>query len=102
MMPAFAPQLGPQLEEDVNPVNPVDPVMFVETGAQEELSMAARAIKAAEEKPSTLVRVKVVAPYRVLHEGKPYVGGDVLEIPNDKEHTIWRKSGWVELVKEEK
>ncbi|MFY9765373.1 MAG: hypothetical protein WAK42_10305 [Mycobacterium sp.] len=61
--------------------------------------MAARVIKAAEEKPST-VRVKVVAPYRVLHEGTPYVGGDVLEVPNDEEHDTWRKSGWVELVKE--
>jgi hypothetical protein len=96
MIPTFAPQardFGVELEEDVKPI---DPVAFIETGGEEkELSMAARVIKAAEEKPPTSVTVKVVAPYRVLHKGKPYVGGDVLEIPNDDEHKIWFRSGWV-------
>ena len=44
------------------------------------------------------MKVKVVEPYRVVHEGKPYVGGDVLEIPDDDEHKIWLQSGWVQLV----
>jgi hypothetical protein len=61
--------------------------------------MAAANIKAAAEAAAS-VTVKVVAPYRVMHDGKPYVGGDVLEVPNDKEHEIWLKSGWVEPVKE--
>ena len=43
---------------------------------------------------------KVVAPYRVVFEGKPYVGGDVIEVPNDPERDTWLKAGWVELVKE--
>lgn len=96
-MPAYPPQLGPQLEEDVNP----EPVaMFMDTGEEKELSMAARVIKAAEEKPSESLKVKVVGNYRVTHQGVAYTGGDVLEVPDDEEHKIWLQSGWV--VKEEK
>lgn len=57
--------------------------------------MAARVVKEAVEKPAASVKVKVVAPHRVLHEGKPYVGGDVLDVPDDAEHKIWLQSGWV-------
>ena len=89
MMPVYPHQLGPQLEEDAAPINPL---VFLEAPEEKELSMTARVIKAAQEKPSTPVKVKVVAPYRVVHEGKPYVGGDVLEVPNDEEHDIWLKS----------
>ncbi|MGO9228552.1 MAG: hypothetical protein ACLQKA_04980 [Bryobacteraceae bacterium] len=105
MMPVFAPRedypgfiFGPQLEEDVQPV---DQVMFTGAGEQKELSVTAKLVKAAEEKPSTTpLKVKVVAPYRVLHEGKPYVGGDTLEVPDDEDHKIWLQSGWVQPVKE--
>ncbi len=45
--------------------------------------------------PNDAPEVKVVEPYRVLHEGKPYVGGDVLDVPDDAEHKIWLQSGWV-------
>ena len=86
-------QLGQlQLEEDAKPF---DPVVFMEAPEEMELPMAARVIKEAEENPSASVKVKVVEPYRVLHEGKPYVAGDVLEVPDDKEHKIWLQSGWV-------
>jgi hypothetical protein len=43
------------------------------------------------------VKVKVVAPYRVIHEGKPYVGGDVVDVPTDTANT-WLKSKWAEPV----
>jgi hypothetical protein len=66
-----------------------------ETEEERELSMAAANVKAAVENPTAPIKVKVNEPYRVLHEGKPYVGGDVLEVPDDKEHKIWLQSGWV-------
>jgi hypothetical protein len=99
VIPGFAPQVpGPQLEEDVNPV---DPVVFFEAPEEKELSMAARVVKAAQEKAAAgSVKVKVNEPYRVLLDGKAYTGGDVLEIPLDEEHKIWLKSGWVQPVKE--
>jgi hypothetical protein len=87
----------PGLEEDVKPF---DPVVFMEAPEEKELPMAARLIKEAVENPSAPLTVKVVAPYRVTHQGVGYTGGDVIEVPNDKEHDIWLKSGWVELVKE--
>jgi hypothetical protein len=47
------------------------------------------------------VKVKVNAPYRVLHNGKPCTGGDVVEIPADKAKS-WAQQRWVEIVKDEK
>jgi hypothetical protein len=82
----------PGLEEDVAPV---DPVVFVEAPEEKELSMAAANIKAAVENPSAPIRVRVVGNYRVVHEGKAYIGGEVLEIPDDAEHKIWLQSGFV-------
>lgn len=53
-------------------LRPEPAVIFIETGEQkEELTMAARVIKEAAENPSTSLKVKVVAPYRVVFEGKP-------------------------------
>jgi hypothetical protein len=83
--------LGPSISE-----NQVIPTKI----AEKEISMAARAVKQAAEKPATSIKVKVVAPYRVVHDGVAYTGGDVLEVPNDDEHKTWLKARWVELVKE--
>jgi hypothetical protein len=41
--------------------------------------------------------VKVVEPYRVTHEGKPYVGRDVRKLPADQANK-WTKNGWVTPV----
>lgn len=43
-------------------LRPEPVAMFMETGDEKELSMAACVIKAAEENPSTSVKVKVVEP----------------------------------------
>jgi hypothetical protein len=97
MMP-FTPQqpggaiLPTWLEDDAKPF---DPVVFMEAPEEKELSMAARDVKEAVENPAASVTVKVVAPHRVLHEGKPYTAGDVLDVPDDAEHKIWLQSGWV-------
>jgi hypothetical protein len=91
----FAPQgpnFGVQLDEDVVPF---DPVVFMETSEEKELNMAAQVVKAAVENPAAPIKVKVNAPYRVVHEGQGYTDGDVLEVPDDKEHKVWLQSGWV-------
>ena len=62
--------------------------------------MAGQMIKSAEQsaaEPST-IKVRVNSPYRVLHEHVAYIAGETLEVPNDSEHQLWVKSGWVEPV----
>jgi hypothetical protein len=87
------------LEEDVKTV---DSVLFVGAGEEKELSMAAATIKAVVENSATPVKVRVLANYRVCHEGKAYVGGETLEIPRDEAHEIWIQSGWVSVESKEK
>jgi hypothetical protein len=96
-MPALTP-FGPQLEEE-DVVNPIEPVVFVEAPEQEESNMAAaRVIKAANDAAAAEpVTVRVVANFRVVHEGKPYVGGEVVEVPAETA-TLWIRSKWVELA----
>jgi hypothetical protein len=90
------------LEEDEPPADTRSGVVtFIEIGPEkEELSMAAKIVKAAVEKPSTPLKVRVRSNYRVVEKGVAYTAPDVLEIPHDKEHDLWIKSGWVELVSE--
>lgn len=44
------------------------------------------------------VKVKIRAPWRVVHDGKPYTDGDQVEVPG---HLAghWERSGWAERVK---
>jgi hypothetical protein len=85
------------LDEDSNPG---DSVVFIEMPEPaKELSMVGQIIKAAEQaaEPST-IKVKVNSPYRVLHDHVAYIADETLEVPNDSEHQLWVKSGWVEIV----
>ncbi len=87
----------PELPEDAKPA---DQVVFIEPESEPDkpVSTTADAIKAAQKAAtSSPVKVEVVAPYRVCVEGKPYVGGDTLELPADKANT-WTKAGWVTPV----
>jgi hypothetical protein len=43
-------------------------------------------------------KVKVLPPYRVVHELVPYTKGDVVEIPGELA-AEWLRHGWVEEVK---
>jgi hypothetical protein len=55
-------------------------------------------VRAAEKAAaSNTVKVRVCGNYRVLHETKPHVGGDVLELPMGTAAN-WIRSGWVEPV----
>ena len=100
MMPGFAPQFAHPDDIEEAEAKAVSTTVFLRTEPEREISMTAKIVKAAEEKPSTPLKVKVVEPYRVCHEGKAFVGGDTLEIPDDKDHKIWLQSGWVQPVKE--
>jgi hypothetical protein len=77
--------------------DPVDHVVFFETPEEKESNMAT-VIKAVQEAATAEpVKVKVVENFRVVHEGKPYAGGDVVEVPAETAN-LWIKSKWVELV----
>jgi hypothetical protein len=100
----MAPMLGTHAgfgvgHPDDAPVDDQVQVVFMETPEEKELSVAARAIKeAAGAAEQQNVQVKVNAPFRVLHDGKPFVGGDVVEIRADKAKA-WVAQKWVEIVK---
>ena len=103
MMPGFTPHQVPGFAgfahpDDMQAVTTT--AVFLETEPERPISMAAQLIKDAAEKPAATVKVKVVPPFRVVWQGKPYVGGDVLEVPNDDEHKAWIRARWVEPVKE--
>jgi hypothetical protein len=47
--------------------------------------------------PEKTVKVRVKAPYRVVHEGDPHSNGDELSVPEEvAQH--WLGSGFVERV----
>ena len=72
-----------------------EPVVFLESQPVKFPSPAAVLLAAAEKDASgTPVRVRVIAPYRVCREGKPFVGGQTLSVPAATAET-WIKSGWV-------
>lgn len=57
-------------------------------------TLAATAMKDPSGAP---VKVRVIAPYRVSHDGKAYVGGDAVTVPAEiADH--WLKNKWVQLV----
>ena len=76
-----------------------DPVTFV--GGPEEAkpaSVAAMHIQQAQaEADLKPVKVKVKAPFRVVHEATPRTGGDVVEVPRDIADA-WIKANWAESV----
>jgi hypothetical protein len=101
MNPIFALQVGhtPYLEDEDD--KPVSSVVFLtpEPEKKESVNSAmAETIKAAEKAAaSNNVKVRVRDNYRVLHESKPYVGGQTLELPMSTAAN-WIKNGWVEKV----
>lgn len=88
---------GPEFmhPDDAEKAKAVNSTVFIDTEPEKEISTTAMLIKEAQEKPAAPIKVKVAGNYRVVHDGKPFIGGDVLEIPDDKEHKIWLQSGWV-------
>jgi hypothetical protein len=76
-----------------------EPVVFVESPPTIVPSPLAAVIAAAEREDSGKpVRVRVIAPYRVCHEGKPFVGGQTLSVPAPTAEK-WTKANWVEPVR---
>jgi hypothetical protein len=75
-----------------------DLVTFVEAPELKPVTSASLAIKEAVAAVPT-IKVLVNKPYRVIHEGKPFIGGQTLTVPDDVEHSRWIDSGWVTKVK---
>jgi hypothetical protein len=73
-------------------------VVFVEIPELKPVTLAALEIQQAQAAAAT-IKVRVNNPYRVSHEGKPFVGGQTLTVPDDVEHSRWIDSGWVTKVK---
>ena len=73
-------------------------VTFVETPELKPVTSAALEIQQAQAAGAT-IQVLVNKPYRVIHEGKPFIGGQTLTVPDDVEHSRWIDSGWVSKVK---
>ena len=104
MMPTFAPRtphpgtLDHRELDELDESPAVNSAVFIETEPEKEASVAASAIREAEKAAaSDTVKVKVVAPYRVVHEGKPFVGGDAVMVPAELAEN-WIKAKWVERV----
>ncbi|OBK12594.1 hypothetical protein A5636_11295 [Mycobacterium asiaticum] len=43
------------------------------------------------------IKVRVSDRWRVVHDGKPYIKGDTLTVPENVAQE-WERSGWVERV----
>jgi hypothetical protein len=78
-----------------------DPVVFVEVPESRPVTAASLAIKEAEVAAARTrkIKVRVNNPYRVIHEGNAFVGGQTLSVPDDLELSRWIESGWVTKVK---
>jgi hypothetical protein len=79
---------------------PVGPAVVFLTPPEpdKERSQVAELIEAAEKAAAAgTVKVRVVGNYRVIHEAKPFVGGEVLELPHVTA-AKWVRNGWVEIV----
>jgi hypothetical protein len=74
--------------------SPVDPVEFISPEPPAVVSSAAAAIKDAPKEP---VKVRVVNRYRVVWEGKAYIGGETLCVPAETAER-WLKFRFVEKV----
>lgn len=88
---------GPWPFDDRGLAFPLDPEVKVK---HELIFMTSdeKGINAVPETSSGTVKVKVNGRYRVVHEGKPYTGGDVLDAPDDDKTKRWIQAGWVALV----
>ena len=74
-------------------------VVFTSPDDSQPVSSASWAVKAAESATAAApIKVRVNTPYRVVHEGKVFLGGQMLTVPNDLEHHRWIQSGWVTKV----
>lgn len=84
-------------EEKDPPASAHDPVTFV--GATEERKPASVAAMNVQQATAAAepVKVKVKAPFRVVHEATPHTGGDVVEVPRQIADA-WIAKNWAEPV----
>jgi len=48
------------------------------------------------------IKVKVNSPFRIVVDGEPHVGGDVVEVDDSERTRFWRSARWVTAVEPEK
>jgi hypothetical protein len=88
----------PIQDEPDEPVSSSVVIISTQPTKEKEVSMAAELIKGAEKAAaSEAAKVEVRSPFRVVHEGEPFAGGDVVEVPNATAQT-WIRAGWAEPV----
>ena len=63
-------------------------VAFIETSTMKGINAVAVQTK-------ETVKVKVNAPFRIVHQGVPYAEGAVIEVPKDDTTDTWLKAKWV-------
>jgi hypothetical protein len=89
----------------IGPASDDQTVIFLETPQTQPMTAASLdgvvppQIKAAMAAAIPKIRVRVNKPYRVIHEGKVFLGGQTLTVPDDIEHSRWIQSGWVTKLK---
>jgi len=76
-----------------NPNVKVKPVIVCFGDDEEEETMDANPSK---------IRVRVNAPFRIVVDGEPYTGGDVVEVDDSERTRFWRSARWVTAVETEK
>lgn len=82
-------------------LRPEPAVIFIETGEQkEELTMGGPSDQRGGGESLHVAESESCCPIPGCVRRQTYVGGDVIEVPNDPERDTWLKAGWVELVKE--
>jgi hypothetical protein len=74
-------------------------VVFAAAEDAGPVTLASLAVKAAQAAAPTLIKVRVNEPYRVVEGGKVFVGGQMLSVPDDLEHSRWIESGSVTKVR---
>lgn len=74
-----------------------DPLVFMSAEDAQPVTSASLAIK--EARGAATIKVRVNKPYRVIHQAKAFLEGQVLTVPDDDEHSRWLTAGWVKKVK---
>ena len=96
------PMPGPGLFTPAATAANADPVVFITSQDEAQpVTSACLAIREAQAAASATMRVRVNRPYRVIHNGEVFLGGDALTVPDDVEHSRWVAAGWVTKVKGE-
>ena len=92
----MTPTLAPPHPDEAPQGDNADDVVFVQAPDTQPHPVAGIIAAADKAAASATVKVRVIEPFRVLRNGEPFVGGDVVEVPGDVADA-WVRSGWVQI-----